>query len=227
MELSEKEMEENPATGMWSKLYWLGLLLMFGSVAFLLWNFYPALREEGRYYLQEKNNVEVVSSKEEAAALPAGSDTEQNKLLPVDENFGIVIPKILANAKVIADVDPNNSAEYQRALTQGVAQAKGSADPGEDGNVFIFSHSGLDFSEANRYNAIFYLLNKLEKGDEIVLFYQGEKIRYAVTEKKTVDPEEVRYMDSKPGEKIVTLMTCWPAGTTFKRLVVIARQVEQ
>jgi LPXTG-site transpeptidase (sortase) family protein len=225
MESSETEEKEILSVGMWNRAYWAGVFLIVSSILFLVWSFLPVIWEESRYYLEKNKPVTVVTQKE-ADALPAGSTEEKNILKPVDENFGIVIPKIQANAKVIADVDPNNSVEYQKALSMGVAQAKGSVDPGEEGNIFIFSHSGVDFYEANRYNAVFYLLDKLEKGDEILLFYQGRKISYAVREKKVVGSEEVRYMDSKPGERIVTLMTCWPAGTEFKRLIVIAEQIE-
>ena len=54
-------------------------------------------------------------------------------------------------------------------MSEGVAQAKGTAVPGEEGNVFIFSHSGSDFYQADRFNAVFYLLDKLGKGDQIDL----------------------------------------------------------
>lgn len=223
MSSEEKEKEET-ATSAWSRAYWAGVILIVASILFLAWSFYPVLLEEGRYYLGKDKEVAVVTQKE-AAALPS-EKINKDLMTPVDESFGIVIPKIRANAKVIADVDPNNSVEYQRALTKGVAQAKGTAHPGEEGNIFIFSHSGVDFYEANRYNAVFYLLNKLESGDDIFLFYEGKKVTYKVKEKKTVGAEEVQYMASKPGERIVTLMTCWPAGTDLKRLVVIAEQAE-
>lgn len=154
---------------------------------------------------------------------PQNQAVAAKSLAPVDSQFGLMIPKIGANAKVIANVDPYQSAAYQVALTKGVAHAKGTAFPGEPGNVFIFSHSSADFYQATRYNAIFYLLDKLAKGDDIYLFYQGEKFRYQVTEKKTVDPSEIKYLSSLGSEKTVTLMTCWPPGTNLKRLMVIGK----
>jgi sortase A len=179
--------------------------------------------EEGRYYLGKKDNVTIVTQKE-AAVLPSHSD-KQNLLVPLDEDFGIVIPKISANASVVADVDPSNASVYQRALTKGVAHAKGTAHPGEPGNTFIFAHSGLDFSEAMRYNAVFYLLNKLEIGDEIVIFYEGEKFNYKVSGKKIVNPGEIQYLEGDPNKKTLALMTCWPAGTTLKRLIIIGDEI--
>lgn len=147
---------------------------------------------------------------------------ESPKESPVDENFGIIIPKIRANSKIIANVDPYNEKEYQVALTKGVAHAKGTAFPGQTGNVFIFSHSSENFYEALRYNSIFYLLNKMEKGDEIGIYYKKNKIPYKVVEKKIVDANDVSYLKKNSKKHTLTLMTCWPPGTTLKRLLVIA-----
>lgn len=189
-------------------------VILFGLI------FYPVITSEVRYTLDPNKSKKVVSQKEAQAE----SGNKENVLVPVDEQFGIVIPKIEANAKVIANVDAENPAVYQRALTQGVAQVAGSANPGEAGNIFIFAHSGQDLLEANRYNAVFYLLSKLEKGDEIDIFYQGQRFQYSVTGKYTVSPSEVNYMDDIQGKNTLTLMTCWPGGTTLKRLIVQAEQ---
>lgn len=224
MQSEQSEAEKKaPITKTSNRLYQAGIFLICVAVLLLLWSFYPVLYQEIRYQFSPKNNNSPVISKEEA-----GKDAQppKNALEPADENFGIVIPKILANAKVIADVNSQNSAEYQRALIKGVAHAKGTAKPGELGNVFIFSHSGLDFYEANRYNAVFYLINKLEKGDDIYVFYNKNKVVYRVTDKKIVAEDQIQYMEGDPQKKTLTLMTCWPAGTTFKRLIVVANQAE-
>jgi LPXTG-site transpeptidase (sortase) family protein len=204
------------------KLEKTGIALIAVSVLLVISIFYPVIMEEIRYSVSPKNNSAKVESQEQATQ-EKNTDGE-NIIIPVDEDFGIVIPKISANAKVIPDVDAQNSAVYQRALTKGVAQAKGTSYPGENGNIFIFAHSSADFYEANRYNAVFYLLSKMEKGDEIYLFYKEKKYRYQVLEKKTVGADEINYLDKNAGNQL-TLMTCWPPGTTLKRLVVIAKPV--
>lgn len=140
----------------------------------------------------------------------------QREIKPVDSEFGIVIPKIGANAKIIPNVNPYNAKEYQAALTGGVAHARLTVFPGEVGNMFLFSHS-----------SIFYLLYKMEKGDEIDLYRGGRKFKYLVTEKKTVAAEEVKYLQDEGLKKTVTLMTCWPPGTTYKRLLVIGELQEK
>lgn len=61
----------------------------------------------------------------------------------------------------------------------------------------------------------------MEKGDEILLYYNKEKFKYQVTDKKIVDASEVKYLTGTGDKKTITLMTCWPPGTTLKRLIVI------
>lgn len=203
-----------------------GTALVAVSVLILLFTFFSVIKEEVKYQFLPQRDAVVVSKKEAEKKLENNIQPASNVIYPVDEEFGIVIPKISANAKVIPDVDWQNSNEYQRALTKGVAHAAGTAHPGEAGNVFIFSHSGVDFYEANRYNALFYLLNKLVPGDEIDVFYKSQKFVYRVAEQKIVAPENVEYLTGDKTKKTLTLMTCWPAGTTLKRLIVIAEQVE-
>lgn len=142
-------------------------------------------------------------------------------LKPVYTDFGLVIPKIRANSKVIANVNPYREEIYQKALTLGVAHAEGTALPGKIGNTFIFAHSSGDWFTANRFNSVFYLLNKLEKNDEIDIYYQKQKYVYKVIEKKIVTPSEIDYLTKKGAKRTITLMTCWPPGTTLKRLIVI------
>lgn len=181
-----------------------GLALFLAGLAIFFLTFYPALYQETRYAF--------ISPKVPTA------------IKPVNIDFGIVIPKIQANAKVIDNVDPFNPKIYQVALTKGVAHALGTAYPGQPGNDFIFAHSSVDWYVATRYNSVFYLLHRLEKGDEIDLYYHSKKYRYSVTEKTVVDPADVSYL--RRGIKdtsTLTLMTCWPPGTNYKRLIIRAK----
>lgn len=202
-------------------LYWTGIFLVAIAVLLLLLTYYPIAKEEIRYATSAKTEKVTVLTKGAGRQDDAGAE---KIMYSVDEEFGIVIPKIAANTKVVANVDWQKSEEYQRALTQGVAHASGTAFPGEGGNVFLFAHSGVDFYEATRYNAVFYLVDKLEKGDEIDIFYQKQKFSYKISEKKIVSPEEIGYLQGNIKDKTLTLMTCWPPGTTLKRMIVTATQ---
>jgi sortase A len=159
-----------------------------------------------------------------------GYDGNQDKnirvLTPVDTDFGIIIPKIAANAKVVPLVDAGNYDSYMKALKIGVAHAQGTRFPGEGGNIYLFAHSTDNFWNVGRYNAIFYLLKELDKGDEVDLFYQGRRYVYKTTEKKIVESSDTQYLTEISGSEQVTLQTCWPPGTTLKRLIIIAKPLK-
>lgn len=148
-----------------------------------------------------------------------------DEIKPVNKEFGIVIPKIGANSKIIEEVDPFNPKIYQYALSKGVAQAKGTAYPDQVGNMFLFSHSSVNLLEATRYNSVFYLLSKLSKEDEIYIYYKRVKYKYKVSQIKIVDAKDISYLNSNSNKKMLTLMTCWPAGTNYKRLLIISNFV--
>lgn len=140
------------------------------------------------------------------------------------EGTFITIPKIRAQAPVIENVDPFNESIYIEALKKGVAQAKGTARPGEEGTSFLFAHSSGNPWELTHMNTIFLRLGELEKGDEIEIVRNGTVLKYKVTDKKEVDPTEVNYLlDTKKTQLI--LQTCTPIGTSLRRLLVFAEPV--
>jgi sortase A len=147
--------------------------------------------------------------------------------VPKDPQFSIVVPKIGANAKIIANVDAAEEEVYLNALNKGVAHTLGTAFPGEGGHVFLFAHSTDYFWNVGSYNAIFYLLNKLEIKDEINIYYKGQRYVYQVIGKQVVDPSKVEYLTRKTNKEFLTLQTCWPPGTTLKRLLVFATRVSE
>ena len=224
MPTEENKTQPEAETKSSENIYQTGIVLVAMSVFLFFLFFYPVIREEVKYQLgRDGRQTEVLTKEEsETSQVPA-----KEVLVPADEKFGILIPKISANAKVIPDVNWQDSKEYQKALTKGVAHAKGTAKPGESGNIFIFAHSGVDFYEAARYNAVFYLLNKLEKGDEIYLIRDSQKFTYSVTDKQMASGEQIEYLSGDSQKKTVTLMTCWPPGTTWKRLIIIAEQEQE
>ncbi|TSC85777.1 MAG: Sortase family protein [Microgenomates group bacterium Gr01-1014_16] len=142
-----------------------------------------------------------------------------------DGNYSIYIPKIGAISRVITDVDANNKKEYLEALRLGVAEAKGLGHPGEKGTTFLFAHSVASPLDYARYNAVFYLLDKLESGDEIEIVYKNRIFRYSVFGISVLDAKDTRYLRPQKDEELLVLQTCWPAGTRAKRLVLTAKPV--
>lgn len=145
-------------------------------------------------------------------------------IIPESTDFGIVIPKIDANAKIFPNIDPFDKKEFLPVLKKGVAHAKGTSFPGSGKNIYLFAHSTDAFFNAGRYNAVFYLIGKLEKDDEIDIYYKNKMFKYSVYEKKVVGPQALEYLKPEK-EEILTLQTCYPPGTTLRRLIVKANRV--
>ena len=155
------------------------------------------------------------------AAILAGK--KEQVLTPIDPLFSILIPKLGIDEKVFPNIDPNDPGQYLSVLQQGIAHAKGSVFPGVDGTTYLFAHSADNWWDIEHYNAIFYTLNNLSPGDEITVFFENHRYEYVVSGQIISDPQDVSYLASQhTGEQRLVLQTCWPPGTTFKRLYVIA-----
>jgi sortase A len=135
--------------------------------------------------------------------------------------FGMSIPRLYVDEPIILNVDPNNSTDYTEALKHGIAHAAGTALPGQMGLGYYFAHSSSP-EFVTKYNAVFYLIGKLDAGDEIVIWKDGEPHKYAVTNKQETSANDVSFLSRQYDRPTIVLQTCWPPGTTAKRLLVFA-----
>ncbi len=194
-------------------------LLIISGLILLIMIFWPVAREEIKYNFDQVAHVKYVVTDEQIS-------TFEKPLTPPTKEFSILIPKIGAVAPIVDNVDASNEFEYLKALKKGVAHAAGTAYPGDVGNIYLFAHSTDAFYNISSYNAVFYLIGKLEPGDEIDIYYYGKLVKYQVYDKKIVEPDSGQYFGTIiPNEKTLTLQTCYPPGTTLKRLIVLAKQI--
>jgi LPXTG-site transpeptidase (sortase) family protein len=220
----------------------LGNFLVLFSLYMLSWVFYKPFVEEVKYAYNNivgKRYVVADQAPEDPQFVTRQSEREKGLLarsleignvevlVPKDPNFSIIIPKLGANANIVSNVNSADSESYMKALENGVAHASGTKFPGEEGHIYLFAHSTNTFSNVSRYNAIFYLLYKLEAGDEINVYYQGIRHAYRVIGKEIVDPSQVHYLTRKTNEEFLTLQTCWPPGTISQRMLVFAEPVSK
>lgn len=220
----------------------IGNFLLFASLFMIFKTFWQPVKEELIYFVNVKiqkkyivadsitadQKFEISQNKQTGGLLAKAFNIKPIEILtPVDPNFSIVIPKIGANAKILSNIDASDEKSYLDALNSGVAHTLGTAFPGEGGHIFLFAHSTDYFWNVGTYNAIFYLLYKLEKNDEVDLFYQGQRYVYRVIGQEIVDPSQVQYLTRKTNREFLTLQTCWPPGTTLKRLLIFAVRVAE
>ena len=197
----------------------IGNVLIIISLIGLFLTFGPVLSLEGDYQVRKVLKQNYIVNDFKDSNIPKTS----SELVPPNFDFSIVIPKIGAVAPAYTNVDPFNEKEFLGVLRHGVAQAKGSALPGQEGNTYIFAHSTDAFYNVGRYNAVFYLIGKLQVGDDIYIYFQNHKYTYKVYDKKVVNPMDIGYLGTlKKNINTLTLQTCYPPGTTLKRLVVLS-----
>ena len=162
---------------------------------------------------QNKNNQIIVVSKPIVTPKPVDPAT-----LP----FSLTIPKIDLEAKVIPNVDAANPDEYKAALKEGVAQAKGTGFPGQGKMIYIFGHSTDYAWNVQTYNALFYQVKDLTTGDLVQTKLGDKTYEYKVIDRQIVDPTDMSLIDKHASDDVLILQTCYPPGTTWKRLLVVA-----
>ncbi len=140
---------------------------------------------------------------------------------PPAQGLYIAIPKIGAYAPIQLDVDPWDKGVYRKALAKGVAQAKGTAKPGERGTIYLFAHSSDSPLNITRYNTIFLKLGQLNKYDKVLIYKDGQTLSYIVKDKKEVWPKDISYLEEQNKDQLI-LQTCTPIGTDLKRLLIFA-----
>jgi len=79
----------------------------------------------------------------------------------------------------------------------------------------------------SQYNDVFALLDTLSTGDEVIVFYNQQKFVYTITDRAIVKPGDMNTLNARdPKKKELSLMTCWPVGTTLERIILFAELVE-
>ncbi len=171
------------------------------------------------YWINPPKAVAPITTPAPAIAVATNSDAEA-----IDAPDQLIIPKIKVTTPVVFEPSIAEAA-IQKSLQNGVVHYAGTALPGEHSNIVIVGHSSNDWWEPGNYKFIFSLLEKMAPGDQIQFNYQKKKYVFEVTGTKIVEPSEISVLQPT-SEAQLTLITCTPPGTSWKRLIVVAKQVQ-
>jgi sortase A len=139
-----------------------------------------------------------------ASSAPPGESNIAGKTLLTR----LLIPKISLDAIVAEGTS-------REQLLKGPGHLEQTAQPGEPGNAVIAGHRDTFFRH----------IFELEPGDEILVQRSGHTLRYQVTGKRIVKPEDTSVIAPR-GDPQLTLITCYPThyiGPAPERLAVMAR----
>jgi LPXTG-site transpeptidase (sortase) family protein len=204
----------------------LGASLVGFSLIYLLFIFQPVVSEEINYALKDNNRAESTGILTLTSSDQGNLAKEEAGYLGLDPNFSVYVPKIDARGNIVANVDPSNEAEYTEVLKDAVAHTQGTFFPGQNKLIYLFSHSTDSSLNAIKYNAVFYLLGELEKGDTIIIYFSGKRYVYGVREKVIASSSDTSYLTKNYDKETLILQTCYPPGTSFKRLLIIADRLD-
>lgn len=196
--------------------YFLGSLFLTISFIGIAFFFLPIINSELQYrlhFLRQPKNQPAENQIRSKFSLIISPDENQ---------FELIIPKVGIKTQVLTNVNPAIEQEYDELLSDSAAHAMGSSLPGEGGLVYIFGHSTNSPLNIRYFNPVFYLLKELNSGDEIGIIHKGKLFMYQVAEKTVVKADDLSLIKPDENREKLVLQTCWPPGTTWERLLVIA-----
>jgi LPXTG-site transpeptidase (sortase) family protein len=144
--------------------------------------------------------------------------------------FKISIPSLgLNNLPVTANVESGVKEAYDAVLVNSLAHFKDTGLPisSVNNNIVIYGHSSTgDYWQRTRDIAgAFSMLNQIKVGDEITITMEGKEYKYRVSRSKIVQPNDISIVTGTPGERTLTLFTCFPNGNNAKRFVAVAKPI--
>lgn len=140
----------------------------------------------------------------------------QKRSTSVLSEYTLSIPKLaIENAKVTVAGDD---------LTKSLIHYGGTPLPGMNGTSVIFGHSTLpQFFDQNNYKSIFSTLPKVSVGDTVMLTADNTVYTYRIYDMKIVPADDLTALEQQTDDSYLTLVTCVPPGTYWKRLNVHAK----
>lgn len=197
-----KENIKQSPLGFWGKtlnvsISVLGVVLIFTGLSLAVWISRPYIT-----LLLSTSKIEALENKVKLGQITGNR---------------IIIPSALVDAPILEGVS-------QGQLSRGACHVKQSSNPGERGNCIIEGHNLAEFGWW-KPQSFFSMLEVLDKGSPIYVFFNGKKYIYQVKEKIYKSITDPTLYDFSTGERL-TLLTCvstWsPTIYSNKRTVIIA-----
>lgn len=143
----------------------------------------------------------------------------QKKIVAPVTVYSLSIPKLRVNNAIVTVAGDD--------LNHSLVHYGGTGLPGEYGTTVIFGHSVLpQFFDPTNYKTIFSTLPTLKIGDDMFVTYDNISYRYQVFDMVVTEPNDLSSLEQKFDDSYITLITCVPPGTYWKRLNVKAKLIK-
>lgn len=172
--------------------------------------------------VQGVNFLPPVTGAQTASPQPRPSELSGEGTLAINQNVNATlnIPSLKITVPIVWTQDTKN---FEKDLKNGVVHYPGTAMPGEIGTSYISGHSSNYAWVKGNYNRVFDTLDRLKVGDSFnitVTLKNGSKVKlhYKVIKQQQYQPNDQAQLENG-SKSVVALSTCWPLGTTARRLV--------
>ena len=129
------------------------------------------------------------------------------------ENYFLSIPSLKITDALVSTKDND--------LSSHLVNYQGTSVPPNKGNAVVFGHSTLpQLYNQKDYKTIFANVYTLKVGDEINVKIENLIYNYKITNITVVDANDTSIFEQDYSDSFLTLVTCTPPGTTWKRLIV-------
>ncbi|PIR58252.1 MAG: hypothetical protein COU70_01930 [Parcubacteria group bacterium CG10_big_fil_rev_8_21_14_0_10_35_15] len=155
--------------------------------------------------------------------LPVVVDSLKQKEFPLIEKensleiqkLGLEVPLVFAKSIEIKDM--------KQDLKSGAVVYPGSNLPGQEGKLIVLGHSAPPGWPKIRYDWVFSKLGELGTGDSVLINFDYHQYKFKVINKVFLEKGQA-IPESNPdnSKEFLYLVTCWPPGKDFKRLVIEA-----
>lgn len=222
-----------PQGRIWKVFKALLPLLVIAAGVYIFYNF-PALWDRFQYTIHKPtpgNPALLPTTTRSSSGIPVGGPQCGTSPIPYD-NAGnpvricdgyVYIPKIRVAAPIVW-TKSTSEADIEADLLKGVVHYPGTAEPGQQGNVFLTGHSSFYWWVQTEYRNVFSLVPQLSGEDLIIVYYHGIRYTYKVYGTEEVTPKDTRVLQPTKQPEL-TLSTCVPVGTSYARKIIHSLQI--
>lgn len=214
-------------------IFFLGSgIVLYVFSPLILWQIYfgPLFASQNITTPIPKDNIvnkEIVSSLlEQAKNSIKANYSNANNWFPVFKPSRLKKPKVSSYTLSIPKIRIRNASVSANDTDLGkhLVNYPGTSIPGDFGNAVIFGHSTLpQLYNPKDYKTILANAYKLEIGDKIYATLKKKTYSYRIYNITVVDPSDTSVFSQDYDRSYLTLVTCTPPGTIWKRLIVKAR----
>ena len=152
----------------------------------------------------------------------AGQAIEEVKTTYTEKNNILEIPKLSIEVPIVFSQNTDKAA-IVKDLDSGVVYYPGSVLPGQKGQIVVLGHSAPPGWPKIKYDWVFSNLNELNEGDKVFIDLNNKQYTYTVKTKLIIDKgADIPTDELLKDKNVLVLITCYPPGKDYKRIVVQA-----